>query len=282
MALRAGYYGLKKKFIDKVNKWDQIVFPRSEQTVLGAKNRLPFVTPNNTDLNGVTYSYDENGLKLNGTVNIDTYFNYTVAKFSDMPDIVGKTITISLEGNQSNDFMFLQIHHYDGTSQKAVYVNGNELTFTVTEAALSDSNSGLYLQIPAGHSGYQFNNFVVKPMIRDSADPDPTYAPYAMTNRELTEKVNNFTTKTLPNNADLNNYLSEGDYICDANTNTYTNIPPSANSVSFRLKIMPFNVSASRCVQIIIVNKAEPEVYMRTNFGGTWQSWYKFTGTVVS
>ena len=38
MALRAGYYGLKKKFIDKVNKWDQLVFPRSEQAVLGAKN----------------------------------------------------------------------------------------------------------------------------------------------------------------------------------------------------------------------------------------------------
>ena len=82
----------------------------------------------------------------------------------------------------------------------------------------------------------------------------------------------------LPNNANLNNYSAEGEYFAGAGN--YSNCPIS--DTAFRFKVMPFNAEASRCIQIIYANKTEPEIYMRTNFGGTWQPWYKFTGTVVS
>ena len=84
--------------------------------------------------------------------------------------------------------------------------------------------------------------------------------------------------KLLPNNANLNNYIAEGEYFAGADT--YDNCPLS--NTAFRLKVLPFNNPATRCIQIIYANKIEPEVYMRTNFGGTWQSWYKFVGTEVT
>ena len=84
--------------------------------------------------------------------------------------------------------------------------------------------------------------------------------------------------KLLPSSANLNNYNAEGEYF--AGGGTYSNCP--IKDTAFRFKIMPFNAEVTRCIQIIYANKIEPEMYMRTNFGGTWQSWYKFTGTVVS
>ena len=37
-------------------------------------------------------------------------------------------------------------------------------------------------------NGQTVNNLVFYPMLRLASDPDDTYQPYAMTNRELTEK----------------------------------------------------------------------------------------------
>jgi hypothetical protein len=41
-------------------------------------------------------------------------------------------------------------------------------------------------------SGYTANNLVFKPMLRLASDPDSTFAPYAMTNRELTPHAVSF------------------------------------------------------------------------------------------
>lgn len=66
--------------------------------------------------------------------------------------------------------------------------NGTGLQFTLDK--LSDIQMILF--IPAG----TYDNVVIYPMIRLASDTDNTYAPYAMTNRELTKTVDGITTKT--------------------------------------------------------------------------------------
>lgn len=249
---------------------EDYAFPRSEQAMLGAVNLLNNTATSDT-IQGIvtTVNADKSVSIAAGTV---TGGNYVCTLTLNAGIPAGKRVFLSgcPKGGSTNTYMLAYQNASDQWINAQYDVgNGTWIEDGVKRVAISIIN------------GVTVSAMTFKPMISLS-DKTP-YTPFAMTNMELTEKVMMILTpKPLPNNADLNNYLNEGDYICDANTNTYTNIPSAINNTSFRLKILPFNASASRCIQILYVNKAEPEVYMRTNFNGTWQSWYKFTGTVVS
>ena len=239
-------------------------YNRSEANVLGAKNWFEVNAQSKTDHDVAITVNSDDSVTANGTATADAGL---VLNTSGKSIPAGKYIVSTGTDAQAG----VMVRYYatrGGQSVVLADINGTEQEITILDGDVVNA----YLSIGNGKT---VTNKTFYPMIRLATDTDPTYAPYAKTNRELTEML---TPTLLPNNADFNNYISEGEYFAGAGT--YSNCPIS--STAFRFKVMTFNAEATRCIQIIYANKPDPEVYMRTNFGGTWQSWYKFTGTVVS
>ena len=114
---------------------------------------------------------------------------------------------------------------------------------------------------------------VFEPMIRLASDTDHTYAPYAMTNRELTE--NNIANPTrLTSSDNLNNVSAAGFYYWE--TSAPTNSPESKTYCTMHVE---------RCVGIIKqIAFWSKTMYVREYAGNpmAWKAWDKFTGTTLS
>ena len=153
-------------------------FDRSEQRVLGAKNRLPYPFNYTTrTINGVTFTVNANGsVTANGTASGNASF--------------------VLINNTENVYAGMQINGCPAGGSSSTY----RLRFTRKDA--SDAWLEDRLDVGTGIStgdasarcavlidimnGYTANNLVFWPMLRLASDPDNTYVPYAMTNKELT------------------------------------------------------------------------------------------------
>ena len=131
---------------------------------------------------------------------------------------------------------------------------------------------GWYLSIVFNMDGAVAGSSVTveEVMLRLASDPDDTYQPYAMTNRELTEK--RFEKRTLTSNDDLNNITEAGIYGIATQ--------PSNSPVSYATLIV--NKRSDGGISQLI--QQSNSIYTRAYGGETpaWTSWYKFTGTVVS
>ena len=210
MALRAGYYGVKRFLRNKLETiagtYDDTIkslFPRSEQAVLGAKNFLPITLAELKSLNpegtwsdnvytnaNVTYTCTvENGyvtkISLSGTANAT---NQLRINDRNRKDYVLEKGTYVLNGcpvsGSTNSY-------YITASKNKVWDNpssgfdalgndvGSGFTYTLSEHA----QLGISIQIANGTntSGLEF-----KPMISFDGGE---YAPYAMTNKELTNSA---------------------------------------------------------------------------------------------
>lgn len=98
---------------------------------------------------------------------------------------------------------------------------GEESTFTVNGD--DNTNTGAYLTVAIYANGTDLNE-TFYPMIRLVSDSDKTYQPYAMTNRELTEKVDGVDYEMQYNGAYFH-VIKYGDYYhCYSNSN-FTSIP---------------------------------------------------------
>lgn len=211
MALRAGYWGIKKLLsplklfkpgelgIDQdvlFEDLDQIFFPRSEQRVLGAKNRLKFPFSYVKTWSQGTWSentYTINGLELTFTVDAYGYIERFVINNQANADTTLALANISylpygtykLVGNASgwgNDSFFLGLR-----VDWSKFFTFDALEKQFTKDATNPWN-GLYIQIK---SGYTCNNLTFSPMFLLPTDTDTTYTPYAMTNKELTDAISN-------------------------------------------------------------------------------------------
>jgi len=155
----------------------QGMFPRSEQVVLGAKNLLlPNVSKTITD---VTFTVDENGVvTVNGTASEARNYEY----FTMTGD--GKDYIINCGNpNVASSPAPLGFYVYDSTVPRQYDVIGTEdkkITFT------EGHTFTVYFVVRAGNT---VTNEKLYPMLRLATDIDSTYAPYAMTNRELTENT---------------------------------------------------------------------------------------------
>lgn len=159
----------------------------ADNGVLGAKNLLvyPYYFTTRT-INGVTFTDNADGSITVGSseesqtasAKIEFYFASHTKPYTDMSRYSGKSLT--LNGGTSD----VTLNFWNATS-------GN----------FRDSGSGVTFSVPS-LSGISWNICVViqkdvviatpvtiYPMLRLASDPDDTYVPYAMTNRELTEKV---------------------------------------------------------------------------------------------
>lgn len=185
MALRAGYYGVKRFLRDKLETiagtYDETIkslFPRSEQAVLGAKNLLPSYSGTYTNA-GVTYTADSNGIvTCSGTAtgaSIWRRVNDPITLKKGKYKLYGG----SNIGTSTGSDVFVAL--WNGTAY-ITPVKGTTDTYTFTQ------DTSVQFTIRIG-SGIDSSSYVFYPMIYLATDPDDTYAPYAMTNKELTDSA---------------------------------------------------------------------------------------------
>lgn len=145
----------------------------------GAKNLAvyPYKESSRVD-SGVTITDNGDGsLTFSGTANDDIYFNWDSANINLRK---GKYILTGCPQGGADRVFALAF--YDGNDY---YVDtGSGVEFTLP----TDLEGGtLYIKVWNGGSFGNGKTFY--PMIRDARITDPTYQPYAMTNRELTERL---------------------------------------------------------------------------------------------
>lgn len=198
MALRAGYYGVKRFLRDKLETiagtYDETIkslFPRSEQAVLGAINLLKNTHGTDT-IRGVTFTMQTNeSIDINGTQdNTGDGSEYVVngqnssgkrLKLSDYPNNLAYDIGVAYD----NTNVLAGIWYYD-----------NNETYLGPQTALA-GQTGFVLSPPTGAVYFlpffrvlkdkTVNHVMVYPMLYLSSISKPPFAPYAMTNKELTD-----------------------------------------------------------------------------------------------
>ena len=163
----------------------------AEQNELGAKNLIPYPYYSTTTTNnGITFTDNGDGtITANGTATANA--NFTCIKRDTDAGIklkVGETYTLSgcPSGGGENRYILLIDETLNGSVHNLGYEYGDGVTFTLATA--SENYYNIIIRI---FSGVTVNNLVFKPMLRLSSIADDTYVPYAKTNRELTEDVNN-------------------------------------------------------------------------------------------
>lgn len=231
-------------------------FPRSEQAVLGAKNLLIGDKAVSKTENGLTFTRNDDGtITINGTATATTFYTIQNSVYADDSYILngcpfgGATNSYAIRWNTG------------GTN---LYDTGNGVLIPKgTATALS-----IEIRI---ENGATLNNLVFKPMLRLATDPDDTYVPYAMTNKELTEKKAD-NDCTVIQSVDLNDFKSNGKYRMNGSI-THT---PSPN-YGFLIVI----AYGSDVRQIVFATNLV-DTYTRVFTNNSWSSWYKFTLTEQS
>lgn len=160
-------------------------FNRAEQRVLGAKNLLPNTAKTQT-INGVTFTVNADGsVTANGTASADAVLWLTPSTIQDQ---IPKNVGIILSGcPQSGSATTYYLSTRIGLLPNDSYVrndvdSGNGVNLQITEQNTIKCSANI-------KSGQTVSNLTFKPMLRLTSDPDDTYVPYAMTNRELTTPI---------------------------------------------------------------------------------------------
>ena len=190
---------------DKTNTELSAKVNYTDNAVLGAKNLLE-VTANTETRSATTFTInkDDKGnvlnVNVNGTPSSDIYFRIN-SKFSEVGRYIlngildgSNTFRMQAYIYESSDNTFKRSYTDTGSGTKIVIDNGEYANF----------------EIIVTQSGGAVSNKKVYPMLRLATDTDDTYVPYAMTNRELTEKKINI--------ADLKTVVSASSDFADFQT----------------------------------------------------------------
>ena len=135
------------------------------------------ITANNITLSVLTDD-DNNviGVKLNGTATADTYFRLYLVKHTNCFGV-----------NNMNTYNRLNNDEYAISG-----ANSDNALAIYYQSVISSTDSGVFIKV---NNGTTINNVVLYPMIRLKSDVDDTFAPYAMSNRELTQDVETLSNK---------------------------------------------------------------------------------------
>lgn len=142
------------------------------ENVYSAKNLLPNNATTQT-INGGTFTVNaDKSVTVNGTFTSDTFLELGSAISFPMVTILTGCPT---GGSAQTFLMGFRGSPWDTGSGVTVDPNVSRIP-------------AIFIK-----SGYTANNLTFKPMIRDARVKDATYVPYAMTNRDITENLNNAT-----------------------------------------------------------------------------------------
>ena len=282
MALRAGYKGFKKLLaalkiirpgtlgIDNdvlIPELNKTFFPRSEQAVLGAKNLLPLAPLFSGSDNGISFSINSNGgIALSGTATGDnTYIKVNPNYYTD--EFEGMILNGIPAGTSNKITLRVRIETTGGTFVRVDTISaGQELVIPALE-----SNQRYWIDIRI-EGRTNVDGIVIYPMIRLASDPDDTYVPNVMTNRELMEKVTALDMKVI-SGVDINTIKTGGWYRMNGNI---TNSPgPNFGW----LYVIPFDANTFQ--QIVFGENNVDKFYRRICYNGTMNTWYEFKGTAV-
>ena len=252
---------VKQKIDALVTKEASIQNQLNAQGVLGAKNLLPN-TANGGTSRGITYTVNsDKSVTANGTATGGNS-SHTIYE-GTLP--AGKYL---FSGGVSDDFR-LGLRKTSESGWRGTSV-GNSVPVTIEE----NTSYTIFVWVKDTITA---NNVVYKPMLRLASDPDDTYQPYAMTNRELTENLF-YKNKELKSSDNLDDITKTGlYYIYDS---VPTNSPESTNYCTVIV-----NQIKGIIQQTVIKSTASAgSIYVRTKSGSplAWKPWMKFTGTVVS
>lgn len=153
----------------------------SQATGYVAKNLLENTATSQT-INGVTFTVnDDKSITANGTATAAIQY-----VLSTNNEIAQGTYTLSGEATGALATCYISIARIskaDGSkAQNGAYYN-TPIQYVV------DNDDYLYEFRLTATQGNVINNLTFYPMLRLASIKDPTYVPYAMSNRELTEKV---------------------------------------------------------------------------------------------
>ena len=156
-------------------------FNRSEQRVLGAKNLLNPADLKATRIkNGVTLTNNGDGtFSLSGTCGGNSACDIT----STSVQIPNGDYKLSVSGAKDG---FKIAGYVGGTETQIAYVNKD----VVIDFTATSTYSSYVIQVNLVN-GNSYEGITLKPMLRLASDPDNTYVPYAMTNKELTDSKAN-------------------------------------------------------------------------------------------
>lgn len=255
------------------------------QGVLGAKNLLRLNAGQGIGTyNGltVTNNYNSDGtiknVVFNGTSTQSASGNFYqfAQRMNNNPIKLTPNTTYIFSIDNQNENVSLQVGYTKNNSYFMVKESPYGADSLMFVAPSDCEGAGWTIQLIKKTGSLVLNNWTVYPMLRLASDPDDTYQPYAMTNRELTEKV--FEKRILTSADDLDDILETGIYeVATAPANS------PENWTYYTLLVEARNAADAR--QIAFVPKTSSCVmYMRSRGGSpvSWKSWYKFTGTVVS
>lgn len=242
MALRSGYKGFKKLLGLKMIRpgtlavddtvLSETFFPRSEQAVLGAKN-----------INGTKYITDT-VFTVNSddsvTVNVENSpTNYTNGLGTGYGFVAPFTGQVKLTGGVNANF---HIFAWDVTDNNRPYKDSTKTArWTSSDNQYGDTPQSFYMI--EGHTyqmvirimtGATIDNVTMYPMLVLDSETDLSFTSPAMTNKELTEFVNDITEVDLTSSVNTTNFTvgSGGSvkYVKKGNTCTVTieNVTPES------------------------------------------------------
>ena len=155
----------------------------ADNGVLGAKNLLEN-TASTTTVNGVTFTVNaDKSVTVNGTATADATIKITPN--SSLRSNLKEGISYILSGCPGGGSSSTYALQYSNNTNNVKYDTGSGVEFVDYDRE-TYPNVSVYVLI---RSGVTASNLTFKPMIRLASDPDDTYQPYAMTNRELTDAV---------------------------------------------------------------------------------------------
>ena len=219
----------------------------NDKGVLGAKNLLayPYYDGTSKTTSGITYTVDSNGVvTANGTATDTAVF---VMQYKpNLQDNVKYILSGCPSGGSASTYCVQYSNNYNAAYKD--FGSGVEITkfnYTTYRTAFC---------IIAIYSGQTVSNLRFYPMIRLASDPDDTYQPHAMTNRELTEKVNdkiitvtsdtgalNFIEQVISQLPVLAMYAEEHGYVIRTGSDTYRYEAYSGNGTTLRIKLWKGN-----------------------------------------
>lgn len=236
---------------------DTTAFPRDEQRILGAKNIYKPVSAKTYNRSGIDWVINANGLvNANGTATALSSIALTERYGNTGEMLFLSNGNYIFNGGVTDDITLVRL----GVTKNGVYYNlgdGNgDIPFTINGD--DSSEGGAYLQITLQVlSDKTVNNAVFKPMIRLASDPDNTYVPYAMTNKELTDatKLNKSEVTNISANAtidaEVGNELYKQGNIVNLNI-ALTGVTETSYTTLFRI---PDGFKPKKYVKVRINNK---------------------------
>lgn len=264
---------------------DVSAFPRSEQAVLGAKNGFNYDAWKSVTIFNGTGVFENNGVTLTATA-ADAYTSHSPAGGYPANAIMkvntGDKISIVWDIDSNDPAGLVYLFKYQGNTSKG-NINVSAITKRI-DYTVEENVDSITIRFGVTDNGNTIHYKNIMYILQ--SDTDLTYAPYAMTNKELTEVagvVSNLDmSKGISSSGaytDLNNVKTSGIY---AVFGSALNKPADVSTIINGTLIVTHKTSLDDVTQTLI-NGNEGTIYVRTYATKTgWSSWYKFTGTVVS